>query len=312
MRFDKRESKKSKSGYTWRVTFEYKDRYGKKKKYSKSGFPTKKAAQVHAAAVQSDLAKGLVVDNTVHTVDELFQQMIKLPGYSPNTISLYRDNYNKHILPVLGNADIKDLHYPELQSFFTDMSTVGKSAVATTNLGVSEAWLMGYDVPMGREARNKWFHGGIREKEEEKPRQERGNMLSPERLQIHLNTVPVYDPISCGTGKWVDEQPVDYLGVPDTMVSKACHYFANPAYGDSMEPRILNGDYIVFEQTESIDPGCIGAFSLNGEYFCKRFKKLPDGSMWLFSENPLYDPIPIQQSDDFRVLGKFRMRMTEN
>lgn len=145
-----------------------------------------------------------------------------------------------------------------------------------------------------------------------KPTQPRGNMLSPERLQIHLNTVPVYDPISCGTGKWVDEQPIDYLGVPDTMISKACHYFANPAYGDSMEPRILNGDYIVFEQTESIDPGCIGAFSLNGEYFCKRFKKLPDGSMWLFSENPRYDPIPIQRDDDFRVLGKYRMRMTEN
>lgn len=144
------------------------------------------------------------------------------------------------------------------------------------------------------------------------PKRERGNMLSPERLQIHLNTVPVYDPISCGTGKWVDEQPIDYLGVPDTMISKACHYFANPAYGDSMEPRILNGDYIVFEQTESIDPGCIGAFSLNGEYFCKRFKKLPDGSMWLFSENPRYDPIPIQRDDDFRVLGKYRMRMTEN
>lgn len=149
------------------------------------------------------------------------------------------------------------------------------------------------------------------EEEEDKQKCERGNLLSPERLQIHLNTVPVYDPISCGTGKWVDEQPVDYLGVPDTMVSKACHYFANPAYGDSMEPRILNGDYIVFEQTESIDPGCIGAFSLNGEYFCKRFKKLPDGSMWLFSENPRYEPIPIQKYDDFRVLGKYRMRMTE-
>lgn len=181
-------------------------------------------------------------------------------------------------------------------------------------LGVSEAWLMGYDVPMGREARNKWVRGGIweKEEEEEKPRRERGNLILPENLQIHLNTVPVYDPISCGTGKWVDEQPVDYLGVPDTMISKSGHYFANPAYGDSMEPRIQNGDYIVFEETPAIEPGSIGAFSLNGEYFCKRFKKLPDGSMWLFSENPLYDPIPIQRDDDFRVLGKYRMRMTEN
>ena len=167
-------------------------------------------------------------------------------------------------------------------------------AKLATALNVSIPYLMGW------------------EEEEEKPKREHGNLFPPERLQIHLNTVPVYDPISCGTGKWVDEQPIDYLGVPDTMISKACHYFANPAYGDSMEPRILDGDYIVFEQTESIDPGCIGAFSLNGEYFCKRFKKLPDGSMWLFSENPRYDPIPIQRDDDFRVLGKYRMRMTEN
>ncbi|WP_294731030.1 tyrosine-type recombinase/integrase [uncultured Faecalibaculum sp.] len=154
MRFDKRESKKSKSGYTWRVTFDYKDRYGKKQRYSKSGFPTKKAAQIHAAAVQNDLAQGLVVDNSVHTVDELFQQMVKLPGYSPNTINLYTDNYNKHILPVLGSTDIKDLHFPELQSFFTDMSGVGKSAVATTktvltgigNLAVKSGYILSWPI----------------------------------------------------------------------------------------------------------------------------------------------------------------------
>uniref|UniRef100_UPI00255A9576 Arm DNA-binding domain-containing protein n=1 Tax=Faecalibaculum rodentium TaxID=1702221 RepID=UPI00255A9576 len=141
MRFDKRESKKSKSGYTWRVTFEYKDSYGRKKKYSKSGFATKKAAQVHALAVQSDLAKGLVVDNTVHTVDELFHQMVQLPGYSPNTIRTYSDNYKVHIGPFLGDADIKDLHYPELQLFFASKSSVGKSAVKTSksilkNIGI--------------------------------------------------------------------------------------------------------------------------------------------------------------------------------
>lgn len=156
MRFDKRESKKSKSGYTWRVTFEYKDRYGKKKKYSKSGFATKKAAQVHALAVQSDLAKGLVVDNSVHTVDELFQQMIKLPGYSPNTIRTYSDTYRKHILPVLGSVDIKDLHYPELQGFFTDMSGVGKSAVITTrtvlkgigNLAIKSGYITSWPIDL--------------------------------------------------------------------------------------------------------------------------------------------------------------------
>lgn len=126
-----------------------------------------------------------------------------------------------------------------------------------------------------------------------------------------LRYAPVFNPISCGTGKWVDEEPDDMVGLPAFMTRRNLTYFANPADGDSMEPRIHAGDCVVFEQTDVLQSGEIGSFSLNGEYYCKRFRQLADGSYWLFSENPEYEPIPIRPDDDFRVLGKYVLRLTK-
>lgn len=130
--------------------------------------------------------------------------------------------------------------------------------------------------------------------------------------QINLQPVPVYDAISCGTGSWIGERPESYVGIPETMLSPSCRYFANKADGDSMEPRIHPGDYVVFEESPSIPNGAIGSFSLNGEYYCKRLKQFPDGQIWLYSENMNYQPILITPEDDFRVLGKYKLRITED
>lgn len=133
-----------------------------------------------------------------------------------------------------------------------------------------------------------------------------------ERMQnLNIEPVPVFSAISCGTGSWIGENPEDYVGIPDEMLSQSSNYFANRASGDSMEPKIHNGDYVIFERTPTLSSGSVGSFALNGEYYCKRFKQLPDGSMWLFSENPQYDPILIRPEDDFRVLGKYKLRITQ-
>lgn len=123
--------------------------------------------------------------------------------------------------------------------------------------------------------------------------------------------VPVYSQISCGNGTWIDEMPEDFIGIPDIMVSKSATYFSNRASGDSMEPKIQDGDFLIFEKMPQIPSGMIGAFSLNGQYYCKRFKQMPDGSGWLFSENDRYDPIPIKPSDDFRTLGVYRIKLSK-
>lgn len=126
-----------------------------------------------------------------------------------------------------------------------------------------------------------------------------------------FSAIPVYSDISCGTGTWVDEVPEDYVGIPTPMLNQSSGYFSNRATGDSMEPGIHPGDYLVFEVCPEVPSGQIGAFSLNDRFYCKRFKRLPDGSPWLFSDNDRYDPIPIRPADTFRTLGIYKIKVSK-
>lgn len=129
-------------------------------------------------------------------------------------------------------------------------------------------------------------------------------------IDMGLDPCPVYEGVSCGTGGWVDERPTEYVGIPQSMRFTG-EAFANPADGDSMEPGIKNGDMLIFQKTEAIDSGKIGAFSLNGEFYCKRLRVLADGSVWLVSDNTEYDPIRVNPEDEFRTLGLYRMKLSK-
>lgn len=132
-------------------------------------------------------------------------------------------------------------------------------------------------------------------------------LFNPQDVQA----VPVYDPVSCGTGTWVDEEPEEVIFFPKVWAHYGAEYFANPALGDSMEPKINNGDYLIFERTDSLQPGMIQAVSLNDKYFVKWIKQFSDGSYWLISENKDYAPIQIMPDDEFRVLGLLKYRITK-
>lgn len=124
-----------------------------------------------------------------------------------------------------------------------------------------------------------------------------------EKLPGVSRSIPIYDSVSCGKGSFVDEEIVDTMKLPAPWVKDGIEYFANQAQGNSMEPLISDGDYLVFERCDSVQDGMIGAFSLNGEYYCKRIRKCLDNYYWLFSENTRYPPIKIEPEDDFRCLG---------
>lgn len=129
--------------------------------------------------------------------------------------------------------------------------------------------------------------------------------------ESQIKTIPIYSSLSCGRGIWVDEIPIDYIGVPKFMINRSVSYFANEADGDSMEPGIKNGDVLIFQVSNQVETGRIGAFSLNGQYYCKRLKQMPDGSNWLFSDNEQYDPIQIKPDDDFRTLGIYKLKLSK-
>ena len=117
--------------------------------------------------------------------------------------------------------------------------------------------------------------------------------------------VPLYAPISCGNGAFVDDNILDYVAVPDDGLNPHKEYFAQIADGDSMiEVGIDSGDIIVFEKSNTIDNGKIGCFCIDDNVAtCKKFKK-GDTFIQLIPANKNYDPIVIDlNNNNFRVIG---------
>ena len=116
---------------------------------------------------------------------------------------------------------------------------------------------------------------------------------------LHRRRLPLYDlPVSAGTGQFLDGESCEMMEADDTVPPEAD--FALRISGDSMSPRFTHGQLVFVRQQQTLRPGEIGIFVLNGEAYCKRLGEGPR----LISLNPRYAPIPIGPYDAFRVLGK--------
>lgn len=131
----------------------------------------------------------------------------------------------------------------------------------------------------------------------------------PEKKE-HQIQIPLFARLSCGTGSFVDEDIIEYISLPDTILKPNKEYFANYAKGDSMiDAGINDGDLLVFEKTNVLDNGSIGAFCVdNEEAVCKRIRKSEQGLIMLLPANEKYDPIIIDVKDTcFRIVGKLAL-----
>ena len=81
MYFQKRESKKNKKGYTWTVKFYYKDEYGIKKRFAKSGFASKADAEKFGIKKQQELLENDGKMDAINlTFDEVFEEYMEVEG----------------------------------------------------------------------------------------------------------------------------------------------------------------------------------------------------------------------------------------
>ena len=69
--------------------------------------------------------------------------------------------------------------------------------------------------------------------------------------------------------------------------------------GNSMEPKIKNGDYLFIKNTPQVDYNTIGIFQVDGANYVK---KLHQG--YLESLNPDYEDIHLDESNDIRTIGE--------
>lgn len=117
--------------------------------------------------------------------------------------------------------------------------------------------------------------------------------------------IPLYLPICCGNGAFVDDDIIEYVPVPSKGLSAPENYFCQIAGGDSMKNAgIDDGDLLVFEKSSSISSGSIGCFCIDeNEAVCKKYS-VQDNMIILLPMNSEYNPMIIDPMNEcFKCLG---------
>ena len=107
--------------------------------------------------------------------------------------------------------------------------------------------------------------------------------------------IPVYGNVAAGVPilaieNYDSDDPDDWEEITEKMANTG-EYFALRIHGDSMEPKISNGDIVIVRIQQTIESGETAIVRINGdEATCKKVKRTPEGMM-LISTNPVYEPM---------------------
>ena len=102
--------------------------------------------------------------------------------------------------------------------------------------------------------------------------------------------IPVLGHVAAGIPIEAVEDILDYEEISQAMASQGEH-FALKIKGDSMEPRIKDGDVVIVRKQSDVENGDIAVVLVNGdEATVKRIKKRPEGLM-LIPSNQSYEPM---------------------
>ena len=102
--------------------------------------------------------------------------------------------------------------------------------------------------------------------------------------------IPVLGTVAAGIPISAVEDILDYEEIPQSWQNQG-EFFALKIKGDSMEPRMENGDVVIVKQQSDANSGDTVIVLVNGDdATCKRYKRMDAGIM-LTSDNSEYSPM---------------------
>lgn len=132
-------------------------------------------------------------------------------------------------------------------------------------------------------------------------------LLGRARSKREILRVPVYGKVAAGIPIEAITDIEDYEEI-DVSNAPGEEFIALMIRGDSMEPRMKNGDVVIVRLQDDCETGDVAIAMVNGaDATCKRVKKSPEG-IYLISTNPAYDPMFFSNKQiaelPVRILGK--------
>ena len=193
------------------------------------------------------------------------------------------DNFKRRLLSVLSRLDEKgwEVLAQVLQGLVSapqESETGGDSGNLVADLGANI------------------YKGGIREGD---------SALQRDKKSHSVAEIRVYDqPAAAGLGNYLDEPAYHMEQYPSDIIPPGTD-FGIIISGDSMEPKVHDGDTVFVHAAPSIEPGQIGIFVLNGEAYCKKLMVDRESQqIRLVSLNQKYADIRVGQSDNLRTVGR--------
>lgn len=119
-------------------------------------------------------------------------------------------------------------------------------------------------------------------------------------LEEDLFEYKVYEKLSAGTGfSYFNDGNYDTVFYDKDLD----HDFASWVFGDSMEPKYMNGEVVLIKETGFDYDGAVYAVDWDGQTYIKKVYREPDG-LRLVSLNPKYKDKLAPFDEDPRIIGK--------
>lgn len=105
------------------------------------------------------------------------------------------------------------------------------------------------------------------------------------------NWIPVYGKVAAGLPIEAVEDIIDMEELSVDMVKDGAEYMGLQIHGESMQPKMSEGDVVIVRIQPDVESGEIAVVLVNGNNAtCKKIKKTADG-IYLLSLNPAFEPI---------------------
>lgn len=160
-------------------------------------------------------------------------------------------------------------------------------------LSVNEAWLMGYeDISMERNENKLKIESNI------------GNILPHENIRM----IPVYESVSAGFGAYADNYITEYIPLYIANDEEAKNTMCIVVSGNSMYPKIENGDKIQVLKQNWAESGQVVVALIDSEDSVVKKLEYDNEVIRLLSYNPEYPPREFKgpERDQIQILGVVR------
>ena len=123
--------------------------------------------------------------------------------------------------------------------------------------------------------------------------------------QDNIYRIPVFDSASAGFGAYASNDVVEYIMMYFSSAAEAEQTICVRVRGDSMYPKIEDGDIIQVHKQEAVDNGSIAVVLIDGDEGLVKKVFINREGIELVSINPMYPPMEFlgKDAERIRVVG---------